>query len=185
SGCNLWSGREADRERAICQFCDTDFWGTDGVHGGKYTAAALAATVNDVWHNAEFGPLASPCVVCTGGEPLLQLDPALIVSLHDTGFEIAIETNGTIPVPKGIDWVCMSPKAGTDIVVRSGDEIKIIYPQYSIDPQDFISYEFTYYLIQPMDSPALEENTLAAIEYCNLHPQWQLSLQTHKLLSVP
>ncbi|MDX1478411.1 MAG: 7-carboxy-7-deazaguanine synthase [Saprospiraceae bacterium] len=184
SGCNLWSGREADRHKAICQFCDTDFWGTNGVHGGKYPADALADRVREIWDKAGFGAN-QPMVVCTGGEPLLQLDRPLLVELHRAGLEIAIETNGTLPVPPGVDWVCMSPKANTRIVVRSGDEIKVIFPQDGIDPQRFSGWDFTHFLLQPMDGPLLTANTLATIDYCNRYPQWQPSIQTHKLLAIP
>ncbi|MGO4304024.1 MULTISPECIES: 7-carboxy-7-deazaguanine synthase [unclassified Cupriavidus] len=182
SGCNLWTGREEDRERAVCQFCDTDFVGTDGTRGGKYkTAGDLAATVASEWPQGAGG---KPLVVCTGGEPLLQLDAALIDALHAQGFEIAIETNGTIPVPDGIDWVCVSPKMGSELVVKKGDELKVVIPQ---DGQDFAAYEqldFRYFMVQAMDGPLARQNTVAAVDFCQRHPRWRLSLQTHKLLGI-
>jgi 7-carboxy-7-deazaguanine synthase len=182
SGCNLWSGREQDRSTAICQFCDTDFVGTDGTLGGKYaTAQALAEVVGAQWP-ADVG--GRPLVVCTGGEPLLQLDAPLIDALHAQGFEIAIETNGTLPVPAGIDWICVSPKMGADLVVKQGDELKVVIPQAQ---QDFAAYEaleFKHFLVQPMDGPAQQENTAAAVRFCQSHPRWRLSLQTHKLLGI-
>jgi 7-carboxy-7-deazaguanine synthase len=178
SGCNLWSGREADRGRAICRFCDTDFVGTDGTEGGRYRdAAALAGRIAALW------PAGAPghFVVITGGEPLLQLDPPLVAALHERGFEIAVETNGTIPPPPGIDWLCVSPKAGAPLVVERGDELKIVIPQPGLDPRDFADLEFRRFSVQPMDGPERERNTELAIAFCLAHPQWQLSLQTHKL----
>jgi 7-carboxy-7-deazaguanine synthase (Cx14CxxC type) len=179
AGCNLWSGREADRARAICAFCDTDFVGTDGTDGGRYPdAEALANRVASHWPacaSARF-------VVCTGGEPLLQLDPALIDALHDRGFEIAIETNGTILPPPGLDWVCVSPKASAELVVERGDELKIVIPQTGIDPRDFAHLAFRRFSVQPMDGPDRVRNTKLAMAFCHAHPQWQLSLQTHKLV---
>ena len=180
SGCNLWSGREEDRSNAICKFCDTDFRGTDGPEGGKYTADQLASKLASMWPDES-----TPYVVCTGGEPLLQLDAQLIDAMHEVGCEIAIETNGTIEAPDGIDWICMSPKANTDIVVRSGDEIKIVFPQPGIDPLDFSSWDFAHFFIQPMDSPQLTQNTEKAIQFCKDHPKWKLSVQSHKLLGIP
>ncbi|GLR16630.1 7-carboxy-7-deazaguanine synthase [Portibacter lacus] len=180
SGCNLWSGREEDRYKAICQFCDTDFWGTDGHNGGKYTAEELATFVNDLWpENA-----GHKYIVCTGGEPLLQLNSALIKELHYHGFEIAIETNGTLPVPEGVDWVCMSPKANTEIVVTKGSEIKIVFPQKGINPKDFEQFDFEHYFIQPMDSEEQEENILQSILFCKENPRWRVSVQTHKILGI-
>lgn len=180
SGCNLWSGREEDRATADCTFCDTDFVGT-GPDGGKFKSPEkLAETVARSW-----GP--SPArryVVITGGEPLLQLDPPLIDALHAEGFEIAIESNGTIAAPPGIDWICISPKAGTNVVQRSGDELKLVYPQAGADPADFTGWDFTYFFLQPMDSPLRDENTQAAIDYALSHPQWRVSLQTHKLVGL-
>ncbi|MEN7530439.1 MULTISPECIES: 7-carboxy-7-deazaguanine synthase [unclassified Cupriavidus] len=181
SGCNLWTGREEDRAKAVCQFCDTDFVGTDGTRGGKYkTAEELAAVVASEWQ----GRGGQPLVVCTGGEPLLQLDAPLIDALHAQGFEIAIETNGTLPVPDGIDWVCVSPKMGSELVVKKGDELKVVMPQ---DGQDFAAYEqldFRYFLVQAMDGPLARQNTAAAVDFCQRHPRWRLSLQTHKLLGI-
>ncbi|MDZ7676785.1 MAG: 7-carboxy-7-deazaguanine synthase [Acidimicrobiales bacterium] len=180
--CNLWSGHERDRASAICQFCDTDFVGTDGDGGGLFRGAdELAEHVASIWgRGAEHR-----FVVCTGGEPALQLDDDLIGALHDRAFEIAIETNGTLPLPDGIDWVCMSPKAGTDLVVTSGDECKLVHPQRGLDPADLEHLDFDYFLVSPMDGPDLEANTAAAVEYCTAHPRWRLSLQTHKYLGIP
>jgi 7-carboxy-7-deazaguanine synthase (Cx14CxxC type) len=178
AGCNLWSGREADRARAICQFCDTDFVGTDGTDGGRYAnAEKLADRIAAHW------PQDAPArlVVCTGGEPLLQLDPSLIDALHERGFEVAVETNGTIPLPPGLDWVCVSPKAGAELVVKGGDELKIVIPQAGLDPLDFAHLGFRRFSVQPMDGPDRVRNTERAISFCRAHPQWQLSLQTHKL----
>lgn len=182
SGCNLWSGREQDRNDAICKFCDTDFWGTDGERGGKYDANELAIQILDLWPS---GSGVDPYIVCTGGEPLLQLDDALISILHTKNIEIAIETNGTQAVPEGIDWVCMSPKAYTKILVLKGDEIKVVFPQEGIDPEDFRDWDYDHYFIQPMDGPTLASNITACIKYCSEHPQWKLSVQTHKLLNIP
>jgi 7-carboxy-7-deazaguanine synthase (Cx14CxxC type) len=182
SGCNLWTGREADRSTAVCTFCDTDFVGV-GPDGGKFdTAAALARAVRARWPAAE--PRGAPYVVCTGGEPLLQLDEAAITALHEAGFEVAIETNGTLPAPPGIDWICVSPKAGANLTLRSGDELKLVYPQAEAPPQAFESLDFTYFFLQPMDGPDREHNTRLALEYCLAHPLWRLSLQTHKVLGI-
>jgi 7-carboxy-7-deazaguanine synthase len=181
AGCNLWSGREADRPRAVCRFCDTDFVGTDGLGGGRFAnAAALAAAVAKFWPDAP----GRPYLVCTGGEPLLQLDAEAVAAFHRAGFEVAIETNGTLPVPPGIDWVCMSPKAETDLVVTSGDELKLVYPQPRAEPERFADLRFTHRFLQPMDGPELAVNTHLAVEYCLAHPLWRLSLQTHKLLRI-
>ena len=180
AGCNLWSGREADRADAQCTFCDTDFVGMDGENGGRYGAAALADTVASLWGKGE-GPL----VVITGGEPMLQLDAGLIDALHERGFEIAVETNGTLPAPAGIDWICVSPKAGTDVVQRSGDELKLVWPQQGIDPEALAGWDFGHFLIQPMDCAEAEAARAAAIDYVLHHPRWRLSLQTHKLLGLP
>jgi len=180
SGCNLWSGREADRAEAQCDFCDTDFVGLDGENGGRYEAAALAGKVAELWAGEEH-----PLVVVTGGEPLLQLDEALIAALHDRGFEIALETNGTLPAPPGIDWICVSPKAGTHVVQRSGDELKLVWPQQGIDPEDLTGWDFRHFLIQPMDCAQAEAAREAAIDYVMRHPRWRLGLQTHKLLGLP
>jgi 7-carboxy-7-deazaguanine synthase (Cx14CxxC type) len=180
AGCNLWSGREQDRADAVCQFCDTEFVGTDGDGGGKFeTAEALARAAAALWPGG-----AGAYVVCTGGEPLLQLDAPLIDALHAAGFEIAIETNGTLPAPVGVDWVCVSPKAGADFVQRSGDELKLVFPQPGAEPERFEALPFGHFFLQPMDSPARDANTRAAIAYCMEHPRWRLSLQTHKLLGL-
>ena len=181
SGCNLWSGREEDRHKAICQFCDTDFWGTDGINGGKYSAEETVAICSELWPANQTNRL----VVCTGGEPALQLDASLIDAFHKENFEVAIETNGTIELPDGIDWVCMSPKANTDLVVTNGNELKLIYPQAGIDPTDVESFDFEHFYLQPMDSPALSENRIKTINYCKNNPQWKLSLQIHKVLNIP
>jgi 7-carboxy-7-deazaguanine synthase (Cx14CxxC type) len=184
AGCNLWTGREADRAEAVCRFCDTDFVGTDGPGGGKFgTAERLAAAVADAWPPAD--PLARPLVVCTGGEPLLQLDPPLIDALHAAGFEIAVETNGTVVPPAGIDWLCVSPKADAPLVVNAGDELKLVFPQAGAEPERYAGLRFTRFFLQPMDGPDREANTRAALAYCLTHPRWRLSLQTHKLLGIP
>jgi len=180
SGCNLWTGREQDRATAQCNFCDTDFVGMDGENGGRYDAAALAAKVEQLWGRGD-----CPLVVITGGEPMLQLDAALIDALHARGFEIAVETNGTLPAPDGIDWICVSPKAGTDVVQRSGDELKLVWPQAGVDPGDLLGWDFRHFLIQPMDCADAEAARQAAIDYVLRHPEWRLSLQTHKLLGLP
>jgi 7-carboxy-7-deazaguanine synthase len=182
SGCNLWSGREEDREGAVCTFCDTDFVGTDGEGGGKFrTPAALAAAVEAAWRG---GP-ADRLVVCTGGEPLLQLDPGLIEALHAKGFRIAVETNGTIAAPDGLDWICVSPKADAPLEQRSGQELKLVYPQPGVDPERFEKLGFERFYLQPMDGPDRAANTEAAVAYCLDHPQWRLSVQTHKYLGLP
>ncbi len=180
TGCNLWSGREEDRSEAVCQFCDTDFFGMDGTLGGKYDAVSLASQVNELWPTDQ----AQRYVVCTGGEPLLQMDDELIHSLHQCSFEIAIETNGTITVPQGIDWICVSPKANTEVVVQKGNELKLVVRQQGIDPKSFESWDFKEYYLQPMDGPYLKEFTLWATDYCLQHPKWKLSIQTHKLLGI-
>jgi 7-carboxy-7-deazaguanine synthase len=183
AGCNLWNGREHDRGNAVCRFCDTDFVGTNGPGGGSFdTAEALAASVSNAWPSGGSG---KPFVVCTGGEPLLQLDEPLVSALHGAGFEIAVETNGTVPPPPGIDWLCVSPKAGATLVVRSGDEIKLVYPQDGAEPRLFEGLAFDHFFLQPMDGPNLRANTDAALQYCLKHPRWRLSLQTHKLLGIP
>ena len=184
AGCNLWSGREADRATAICQFCDTDFADTNGPGGGKFqTAETLADAVARAWPDASVS--GKRFVVCTGGEPLLQLDPPLIAVLHARGFEIAVETNGTVPAPQGLDWICVSPKAGTELKQRTGDELKLVYPQLGAPPEQFAHLAFRHFFVQPMDGPARDENTRLAVEYCLRHPQWRVSLQTHKLLGIP
>jgi 7-carboxy-7-deazaguanine synthase len=183
AGCNLWTGREADRESATCRFCDTDFVGTDGPGGGRFPAAdQLAAAVEAAWPASE---PASRFVVCTGGEPLLQLDAPLLEALHARGFEVAVETNGTVPPPPGIDWLCVSPKAGAPLVVDRGDELKLVFPQDGVEPERFATLRFRHFFLQPMDSPRREANTAAAVRYCLSHPRWRLSLQTHKLLGIP
>jgi len=214
AGCNLWTGREEDRAKAICQFCDTDFVGTDGPGGGKFADAdALAEAVAAHWpgggeplkrdpksgnrfsdksrvESKEIEPYSdsprtgSALVVCTGGEPLLQLDAAAIGALHAAGFEIAIETNGTIAAPGGIDWICVSPKAGAPLVQRSGQELKLVYPQEDALPEAFEALDFQHFLLQPMDGPEREANTQAAARYCLEHPRWRLSLQTHKFIGL-
>jgi 7-carboxy-7-deazaguanine synthase len=182
AGCNLWSGREADRATAVCTFCDTDFVGTDGVGGGKFaTAEALAAAVEQAW-----GAGASQrYVVLTGGEPLLQVDEALTTALHARGFTIAVETNGTQAAPPGLDWICVSPKAHAEVVLRQGQELKLVYPQVGVDPARFAGLAFEHFFLQPMDGPARERNTQATITYCQEHPQWRLGLQTHKMIGIP
>jgi 7-carboxy-7-deazaguanine synthase (Cx14CxxC type) len=184
AGCNLWSGREADRATAICKFCDTDFVGVDGLGGGRFESAdSLAAAVAEMWPANSAG---KRFVVCTGGEPLLQLDAALISEFHKQQFEIAVETNGTIAAPPGIDWICVSPKAATELVQRSGDELKLVFPQAQpeADPARFETLAFKSFLLQPMDGPHREDNTQLALRYCLEHPRWRLSLQTHKLLGI-
>jgi 7-carboxy-7-deazaguanine synthase len=181
AGCNLWSGREEDRERAICTFCDTDFVGTDGTLGGRYASAGeLADTIAAQWTAGE----ANRYVVLTGGEPLLQLDGALVDALHARGFAIAIETNGTIDAPAGLDWICVSPKAGSELVLRRGHELKLVYPQPGAAPEDFVGLAFERFSLQPMDGPDVAANTARAIDYCLRHPQWRLSLQTHKTIGI-
>ena len=181
AGCNLWSGQERHRASSVCQFCDTDFVGTDGPGGGRFTSAdELAAAVAAAWPGGPHG-----LVVCTGGEPLLQLDVALIESLHGRGLAVAIETNGTQPVPAGVDWVCVSPKAGAELVVEAGDELKLVFPQAGIDPMALESLDFDHFYVQPMDGPDREANTAAAVAWCLAHPTWRLSVQTHKAIGIP
>lgn len=183
AGCNLWSGRESDRASAICRFCDTEFVGTGGPGGGKFKHPSdLAAAVDERWPAGTGGP---KLVVCTGGEPLLQLDAPAIDALHAAGFEVAVETNGTIAAPDGIDWLCVSPKARADLVQTRGDELKLVYPQDGIDPAELTRLDFAHFLLQPMDGPARDENTRRAIDYCMRHPRWRLSVQTHKILGLP
>ena len=183
AGCNLWTGREPDRHEAVCQFCDTDFVGTDGPGGGRFESAEqLAAAVAAAWPPDS---AARRFVVCTGGEPLLQLDHVLITALHRAGFEVAVETNGTLPAPQGINWLCVSPKAGANLALREGDELKLIYPQPGAEPELYEQLAFRHFFLQPMDGPELEANTAAALKYCLAHPRWRLSLQTHKLLGIP
>ena len=194
SRCNLWSGRENDRQGATCQFCDTDFVGTDGPGGGLFhDAASLAEHVADRWPSGErpsgehrpSDEHSVRYVVCTGGEPLLQLDPPLLDALHERDFEIAIETNGTILVPPGVDWVCMSPKANAETIVTEGDELKLVFPQPGAEPERFESMSFEHFFLQPMAGTETARNTALAVEYCLAHPKWRLSLQTHKLLGIP
>ena len=183
AGCNLWSGREEDRATATCQFCDTDFVGTDGDGGGKFASADdLANAISKAW-TGNGG--AQRFVVCTGGEPLLQIDAALIAALHARDFKIAVETNGTIAAPEGLDWICVSPKADADLVQTSGDELKLVYPQERGAPERFETLNFTHRFLQPMDGPARNANSRAAIDYCLAHPAWRLSMQTHKYLGIP
>lgn len=182
AGCNLWSGREEDRAAAVCTFCDTDFVGMDGEGGGRFaTAETLAAAVEAAWTGGPDGRL----VVCTGGEPLLQVDAALIAALHARGFSIALETNGTLPAPEGIDWICVSPKAQAKVVQTRGQELKLVFPQIDVDPAAFEDLAFERFYLQPMDGPDRAANTEAAIAYCLAHPRWRLSMQTHKYLGIP
>ena len=182
AGCNLWSGREADRARAVCQFCDTEFVGTDGVGGGKFVdAQALASAVASQWPKGVRG---KPLVVCTGGEPLLQLDEPLVDALHAAGFEIAVETNGTQPAPKGLDWICVSPKAGAELVLTRGTELKLVFPQPGAMPERFADLDFQHFFLQPMDGLEAKRNTRLAVAYCMEHPQWRLSVQTHKVVGI-
>ena len=184
SNCNLWTGREKDRHRAICQFCDTDFVGTDGPGGGRFaTGVDLTTAVSAVW-DSQARTRESAFVVCTGGEPLLQLDEPAVAALHAAGFEVAVETNGTRPAPIGLDWVCVSPKAGAPLALMSGDELKLVYPQEGADPDMFEDLGFPRLLLQPMDGPDRDKNTRLAVEYCLAHPRWRLSLQTHKYLGI-
>ncbi|WP_411818900.1 7-carboxy-7-deazaguanine synthase [Hyphococcus formosus] len=184
AGCNLWTGLERDREKAVCTFCDTDFIGTDGPGGGKFaTAEALVEAVKVEW--PEHAPNSKPYVVCTGGEPLLQLDEPLIDAFHAAGFEIGVETNGTIAAPEGIDWICVSPKSTAPLVQRSGNELKLVYRQKDALPEQFEGLAFDFFYLQPMDGPSRDANTAAAIDYCKTHPKWRLSLQTHKFVGMP
>jgi 7-carboxy-7-deazaguanine synthase len=183
AGCNLWSGHEKDRATAICTFCDTEFVGTDGPGGGKFrTAAELAEAVAAQWPRAN--GRSKPLVVCTGGEPLLQMDAALVDALHDAGLEIAVETNGTLEPPHGIDWICVSPKAGSTTVLLRGNELKLVYPQEAASPERFADADFAHFFLQPMDGPDVEANTALTVQYCLAHPQWRLSLQTHKIVGI-
>lgn len=183
SGCNLWSGLERDRASATCRFCDTEFVGVDGPGGGKVASAEeLADRAAAAWPASEEG--GRPLVVCTGGEPLLQLDAPLIAALHGRGFEIAVESNGTIAAPAGLDWICVSPKAGAPLRQKSGDELKLVFPQGGARPEYFVSLDFRHFFLQPMDGPEAARNTAAAIDYCLAHPRWRLSLQTHKMIGI-
>jgi 7-carboxy-7-deazaguanine synthase (Cx14CxxC type) len=184
TSCNLWTGQEKDRHRAVCQFCDTDFVGTDGTGGGRFaTAVGLAAAVSSSW-DSHAGGRDRALVVCTGGEPLLQLDQAAVEAFHAAGFEVAVETNGTQAAPAGLDWVCVSPKARAPLTLTRGDELKLVYPQEGATPEMFEHLEFPRLLLQPMDGPEREKNTWLAVEYCLAHPRWRLSLQTHKYLGI-
>ncbi len=183
TGCNLWSGREQDRAEADCTFCDTDFVGSDGAGGGKFASAqALAQEIARYWPQAS--GQARPYAVCTGGEPLLQLDKALLDALHEHGFEVAVETNGTLAAPEGIDWLCVSPKGQTPLRLQCGDELKLVYPQTGLSPEQFSDLDFRHFYLQPMDGPEAEQNTRLTLDYCLQHPRWSLSLQTHKLLDI-
>jgi 7-carboxy-7-deazaguanine synthase (Cx14CxxC type) len=184
SGCNLWSGREEDRAEATCRFCDTDFVGMDGPGGGRFAdAGSLARAVAAAWPHRDGGE--TRFVVCTGGEPLLQLDEMLLAALHAEGFTVAVESNGTLAPPRGIDWLTVSPKAGAPLAVRAGDELKLVYPQEGAEPERYLDLGFRHFYLQPMDGPAREANTAAALRYCLANPRWRLSLQTHKLLGIP
>jgi len=185
AGCNLWSGHEKDRAAAVCNFCDTDFVGTDGPNGGKFeNAHELAEKVASIWPASRVNG-SKPLVVCTGGEPLLQMDDALVNAFQAQHFEVAIETNGTKLAPRGIDWICVSPKAGAELVLRAGHEMKLVFPQAGAEPERFESLDFEHFFLQPMDGPRRAENTKLAMQYCLQHPKWRLSLQTHKLLGIP
>lgn len=182
AGCNLWTGREKDRDSAICQFCDTDFVGTDGQGGGKFdTAAELAQAVAATWQGDGSG---RPLVVCTGGEPLLQLDETLVQALHAQGFEIAVETNGTQVPPEGLDWICVSPKAGAPLLLTRGTELKLVFPQPGAMPEQFTGLDFQHFFLQPMDGPLRRHHTAQAVAYCLAHPRWRLSVQTHKVIGI-
>ena len=183
AGCNLWSGQEKDRATAVCQFCDTEYVGVDGVNGGRYDSAVdLAAQIERVWLSKDGS---RRFVVCTGGEPLLQVDCALTEALHARNFEIAVETNGTVLPPAGLDWICVSPKAGSAVVQRHGDELKLVFPQSGTEPGKFEDWDFKHFFLQPMDGPQRAENTALAIQYCLQHPKWRLSPQTHKFIGIP
>lgn len=181
SGCNLWTGREVDRQSAVCRFCDTDFVGVDGTLGGKFsTAEDLAEVIAQQWPANRLHRY----VVLTGGEPLLQVDKSLVDALHSKGFEIAVETNGTVAAPQGIDWICVSPKAGSELILLSGQELKMVFPQVGLDPALFLGLSFDHYYIQPMDGPERNANTAKAVDYCLQHPTWKLSIQTHKVINI-
>jgi 7-carboxy-7-deazaguanine synthase len=184
AGCNLWSGKEADREKAVCKFCDTDFVGCDGPEGGQFsTPAELVGRIEKLWPKEKVKSV-KPLVVCTGGEPLLQLDIELISALHEKGWEVAVETNGTLLPPPGIDWICVSPKAGAKLLLSSGQELKLVFPQLRAEPEKYAMLDFQYFFLQPMDAPDREVNTRLALEYVLSHPQWRLGLQTHKILGI-
>ncbi len=182
SGCNLWSGREEDRPKSVCKFCDTDFLGTNGPRGGKFLSPVdLAQVVKDTFPVIESTPL----IVCTGGEPLLQMDGPLVSAFHHLGFEVALETNGTLLPPSGIDWICVSPKAGAELKLQSGDELKLVFPQEGLEPEIFESLDFRFFFLQPKDGPDIQQNTQQTIRYCLEHPRWRLSLQVHKIIGIP
>lgn len=181
SGCNLWTGLEKDRDKAICKFCDTDFWGMDGAHGGKYTAESLAQKIVSLWPTGSHVPV---FVVCTGGEPALQMDDHLVQVFHDHGIEIAIETNGTLALPQGIDWICVSPKANTTIQVTRGHELKLVFPQQENTPDMFETLSFDHFYLQPLDDAFQADHIRQCVAYCQLHPTWKLSLQTHKIIGI-
>ena len=181
SGCNLWSGLEKDRETAICKFCDTNFWGTDGENGGKYSISELVDKILELWPAGDQDPF----VVCTGGEPLLQLDAELISALHQKSIYLAVETNGTIIPPDGIDWVCVSPKIGSELLVTAGDELKLVHPQIGSNIEDYEAMKFDHFSLQPLDDANQEQNTHTCIEFVKRNPKWQLSIQTHKIIGIP
>jgi len=184
SGCNLWSGQAADQPAAACSFCDTDFVGTDGPGGGNFEAEALADQIERMWRSQLLEPFGVPYVVFTGGEPLLQLDRDLVDACHDRGFEVAIETNGTLPCPPTVDWVCVSPKSTSDLMITRGHELKLVYPQRGLSPKDFEHLQFQHWFLQPMDGAQRQENTRACVDYCLAHPRWRLSVQVHKIIGV-
>jgi len=185
AGCNLWSGREEDRSSAVCKFCDTDFFGVDGPGGGQFFFAGdLAKAVKGKWPE-DSRTIAKPFLVCTGGEPLLQLDGKLVEAFHEEGFDIAIETNGTRISPPGVDWICVSPKAGAELILKTGNELKLVFPQPGAEPELFDTLPFDHFFLQPMDGPHRDENTVLVRDYCLKHPRWKISLQTHKILGIP
>jgi len=185
SGCNLWSGREEDRAKAICTFCDTDFWGTDGLNGGSYDALSLVQSCARLWPKEDNILKGKPFVVCTGGEPALQLDQTLVNEFHNQGFELAIETNGTIELPSNIDWVCVSPKSNSTLLVDKGDELKLVFPQDGQHPREFESLEFDHFYLQPLHNEQIEEHTKLTISFCKDNPLWNMCIQTHKILDIP
>lgn len=186
AGCNLWSGREEDRAEAVCQFCDTDFVGMDGPGGGRFASASeLATAVRACWDAQAAPDSGTPYVVCTGGEPLLQLDAALVEALHAAGLEVGVETNGTIAAPPGLDWICVSPKAGAELLQTRGDELKLVFPQDGAEPHRYEGLDFAHFFLQPMDGPYQSANIASATAWCRARPRWRLSLQTHKLIGIP
>ena len=182
TGCNLWTGLERNRQNAICNWCDTDFVGTDGPNGGKYSAIEITNIISDLWPGSQ---PSKPYIVCTGGEPLLQMDNTLIETIHDAGFEIGLETNGTILPPQGIDWICVSPKSKADFILKKGNELKIVFPQNGLNPRQHENLEFDHFFIQPMDGEKQKENIKKSEDFVFKHPQWKLSLQTHKIMGIP